>query len=38
MPTLTTSYVVWESRGFRHKNGSGAVDITAPFPPGQPRV
>jgi hypothetical protein len=34
MPTLTTSYVVWESRGFRHKNGSGAVDITAPFPTG----
>ena len=31
MPTVHTSYVVWESRGFRHKNGSGAVDITAPF-------
>jgi len=30
MPTVHTRYVVWESRGFRHKNGSGAVDITAP--------
>jgi len=30
MPTVNTRYVVWESRGFRHKNGSGEVDITAP--------
>lgn len=30
MLTVHTRYVVWESRGFRHKNGSGAVDITAP--------
>ena len=30
MPTVHTRYVVWESRGFRHKNGSGAVDITTP--------
>lgn len=30
MPTVHTRYVVWESRGFRHKSGSGAVDITTP--------
>lgn len=30
MPTVYTHFVVWESRGFRHKNGSGAVDITTP--------
>jgi hypothetical protein len=34
MPTVHTRYVVWESRGFRHKNGSGAVDITSPSDTG----
>jgi len=30
MPTVHTRYVVWESRGYRHKSGSGALDITTP--------
>jgi hypothetical protein len=30
MPTVHTRFVVWESRGYRHKSGSGAVDITTP--------
>jgi hypothetical protein len=30
MPNVHTRYVVWESRGYRHKNGSGALDITTP--------
>jgi hypothetical protein len=30
MPNVHTRYVVWESRGYRHKNGSGAIDITTP--------
>ena len=34
MPTVHTRYVVWESRGFRHKNGSGALDISTPSDTG----
>jgi hypothetical protein len=30
MPIAHTRYVVWESRGYRHKNGSGALDIASP--------